>query len=211
MSPKKSKKTAAPGRYLISLRTSHEMARKLQAAAIASERGLAAEAEARIEWTFRLNEKSELDALRLKYGPLLGVLMLAGNAAVFAGVTHHAVQTVLAEELRHIVRDHSKGVEQRADILMKMVGGDNAWLSDAAAYRKAVAAAVRVLEAFKPDDDGAIDRFPQISPNLIADESLTAVQTHPDMEIIRSLLGDLINRLPPPTAESAPRSPPDPE
>jgi hypothetical protein len=98
MPAKKAKKPPAPKRYLISLRISHEMARKLQAAALASERGLAAEAEARIEQSFRLSETAELDALRLRYGPFLGVLMLAGETADITGFSQAGSESLIRKE-----------------------------------------------------------------------------------------------------------------
>ena len=201
MPSKKTKKPPTPKRYLISLRVSHELARKLQAAATASERGLAAEAEARIEQTFRLSEKSELDALRLRYGPFLGILMLAGEAAVTTGLSHVATGTMY-----RMRRAEIEGRDTKSDeALAGLIGDPFEWLDDPAGYRKAVAAANLVLQAFSPPEDGKGDMAPTIKADNLVNHTLRDIHSL-RLAILRSQLGDLIKRLPPPTAATEPRS-----
>jgi hypothetical protein len=216
MPPKKAKKPPAPKRYLISLRVSHEIARKLQAAAIASERGLAAEAENRIEQTFRLSETAELDALRLRYGPFLGVLMLAGEAADLTGFSEVGSEILSRKEAAgEINREDKSDPDKWAKIVADSSLAERfAWLNSPVAYRNGIAAATLIFQAFAPPDDSSRDVSPSVTADWwvswFASRQLRDVRYKPDLKIIRSLLGDLINRLPPRTP-TEPHSPPDPK
>ena len=82
---KVSKKQQDSGkRYPVALRLGYAAREQLERAAMRSGRGLSAEAEARIEWTFR-DDDTVMDVLRLRYGDFADVIMLAAYAANTAG------------------------------------------------------------------------------------------------------------------------------
>jgi hypothetical protein len=88
-------------RYPLGMRVSHDIRTKLEEAANASGRSLTAEAEHRLEDSFR-REQSALDALSLKYGDRFGrVLIAAADAGQRTGRLYGSATA----------RDRSDGIE----------------------------------------------------------------------------------------------------
>ena len=180
-------------RYLIGLRLGHNARVKLEKAATESGRSLAAEAEARLEWSFRSTENPEAGPLQLKFGRFFGVMLAAGLAA--DRVARHEVMAKAHEDW-----ENEKLIESTIDLA--------GWVDDPAAYEKAIAAAEEVMKTFRPAGDRD-DRLPPDSPHRVANMLFRDLPARPELAYVRSALGDLINRLP--TAVAAPHSPPDPE
>jgi hypothetical protein len=201
---KVSKKQRDSGkRYLVSLRLGLDTRQKLEEAATKSGRSLAAEAETRLELTFRQDEQSEINALKLQFGPFLGVLLAAGVVAEKFSALHHILR---------VQEQWKREGDVRLGDVMNSQGGPFGWLNDPVAYKKALVAANEVFESFKPVKETAEDEdpFPKIDPKQARD-LLRYLILRPEYTLIRSALGDLINRLPPPTDATESHSHQDPE
>ena len=129
--------------------------------------------------------------------------MLAGEAAVATGMSHVATGAMYRMQKAEAEGRDTKSDKARAEL----IGLPFDWIDDPAGYRKAVAAVNLVLQAFSPPDDGRGDMVPTITADDLVNATLRDIHSLRP-EIIRSLLGDLINRLSP-TAATDPRSPPD--
>lgn len=187
-------------RYLVSLRLGIDTRQKLEEAASRSGRSLAAEAEAQLDFTFRLDDRSVVDALRLNYGPFLGVLLAGGMVAEKFTTLQHTLR----------VQDYWKreGDLQLGEAMSRH-GGPFGWLNDPVAYKKALVAANEVFELFQPiNSTNEEDPFPNVNPKQARDV-LRFLIMRPENAFIRTALGDLIERLPDDVA--APHPPPTPE
>ena len=180
-------------RYLIGLRLGHYARVKLEYAAAVSGRSLAAEAEARLEWSFRSSEQPEAGPLQLKFGRFFGVMLAAGLAA-----DRVARRELLAKAHEDWLND--KLLESTIDLA--------GWVDDPAAYAKAMAAAEEVMKTFMPAGDRD-DRLPPESPHRVANRLFRDLPGRPELAYVRSALGDLIDRIPS-TAGSAQGSHSDP-
>jgi hypothetical protein len=221
-------------RYQIALRVGYEMRKALEGAAAKSGRGLAAEAEERIGWTFRLDQKSELDTLRIMFGPFLGVLLLAGMAAQNAGSNYFTKLALAAFRAQQEGKPLPPAtVAPATEPLLSLQHAMSAWIAEPAGYLWAADAAYQVIKAFCPPGDRHLDLFPEADAEIRVHVTsiLNQAQTNPDLALIRSVLGDLLKRLPAPTPlpegwhmiepgkpfpkrttdEAARHSPPDPE
>jgi hypothetical protein len=193
---KVSRKQADSGkRYLVSLRLGRKNRENLERAAAESGRSLGAEAEARLEWSFR-GELSALEALQFRFEEFTGVMLLAAEAAAQAGETHIATSI-----------HGDKPIAALAAALARPLPN---WMDDPVAYKKAIGAAVRILEAFRPAGDDQDDPHPTISAQA-AEFTLYKITTNhrpePFNAVVRHILGDLIKRLDrKPDAASEPHS-----
>ena len=130
--------------------------------------------------------------------------MLAGSTAVYVGDFLQVMKTMLVPGV--VIEDaliETKDAEgYKIDIggLIRAAGAKFAWIDDPVAFNKAIGAAVRVLEAFKFSGT-ADDPISKLSVDQYVSDRLKDAHSSPHFEIIRSLLGDLINRLPPPDPE----------
>jgi hypothetical protein len=197
---KLSKKQADSGkRYLVSLRLGRQNRENLERAAAESGRSLGAEAEARLERSFQ-GEKSALEALQLRFGAFTGVMLLAAVSAVLVGGAHSVMSTFGP---KHIDALHDGTPLVLAPSIRN-------WMDDPVAYKKGIAAAVRVLEAFRLAGDDQDDPYPRINPQDIADRTLHDIagdSAEPLVAFVRPFLGDLIKRLDrKPDAASEPHS-----
>jgi hypothetical protein len=192
------KKQSDKGRYLVSLRLGHDARVKLEKAAAESGRSLSAEAEARLEWSFRSSERPEAGPLQLRFGRFFGVMLAAGLAADRVGKWQ-------------LISKANPGFDAERAVKLLRAIDLSGWVDDPAAYEHAVAAAIEVMETFQPTGEKN-DELPPNSSHLAAYGLLRDIPSDPDLAYVRSGLGDLIKRLPrPPTAESAPRSRSNPE
>jgi hypothetical protein len=192
-------------RYLIGLRLGHDARVRLEKAAAESGRSLAAEAEARLEWSFRSSENPEAGYLQLKFGQFFGVMLAAGIAADHVGRWVVRWQDQFSDDER--LRQFESRTPMEDSLHLSM------WASNPAAYQKAVEVAIQVMQAFKPADinrdDTDYSELDEVVPGSI-DNLLKLILTEPRYAAVRSALGDLIDRIPS-TAEAAPRSRSDPE
>ena len=189
-------------RYLVTLRLGRKTREKLEKAANESGRSLTAEAEARLEWTFRLNEQAELDVLQLKFGPFLGTLLLAGLTANSVGEMQQTLSFGRQDGLwkkweEEDARRRKKGERftlSRAEYILPLL--QSHWVDDPVSYRKAITAATYVLKELQPPENGEEDLFPALDGAEVAEMLLKSVSPrNRDLRLIRSLLGDLIERL----------------
>ena len=180
-------------RYLIGLRLGHDARVRLEKAAAESGRSLAAEAEARLEWSFRSSENPEAGPLQLKFGRFFGVMLAAGLAA--DRVARLEVMAKAHEDWKN-----DKLIESTVDL--------EGWVDDPAAYEKAMAAVEEVMKTFRPAGDRD-DRLSPDAPHRVANMLFSDLPATPRLAYVRSALGNLINRLP--TAATGPHSPQDPE
>lgn len=220
-------------RYPVALRVGYEMRKALEDAATKSGRGLAAEAEERIGWTFRLSQRSELDMLRITFGPFLGVLLLAGMAAQSAGTNAFMEWVIDAHRALEEGTPIPRGRAALPPLEQPLSGwqAKDMWIIFENAYLQAAEAACQTIKAFCPPGDRqplSEEEATRIRGHVI--NIINHVQTNPDLALIRSVLGDLLKRLPAPTPlpegwyefappgssslfrpASSPSTPPDPE
>ncbi|MBV9859869.1 MAG: TraY domain-containing protein [Alphaproteobacteria bacterium] len=112
----------------VGFRASRDLKQRLEAAAKASGRSLSTEAQFRLERSFD-RESLFPDSLKLAFGPgLSGMLFMLGR--------------VMSESGRSALFQKSNGAPASAG-----------WLADPFAYAEAVAAAIKVLEEFRPEGD----------------------------------------------------------
>jgi predicted transcriptional regulator len=113
-------------RYALGMRVSHDIRAKLEEAANSSGRSMTAEAERRLEDSFR-REHSALDALSLKYGDRFAkVIITAAEAGLHAGKTYGAT----------VAHDRGDGIEN--------------WDQYPTAFQKASETMEEVLVASRP-------------------------------------------------------------
>jgi hypothetical protein len=195
-------------RYLVALRLGWRDRKRLEDAAAESGRSLGAEAETRLEWSFRSSENPEAGYLQLKFGQFFGVMLAAGIAADHVGRWAVRWQDQFSDDER------LKQFESRTRI--EDLSHSSVWATNPVAYEKAVAAAIQVMQAFNlaniNKEDTDYSDLDEAVPGYVTN-LLKSVSTEPKYAAVRSALGDLIDRIPQeiPTGESAPRSPPDHE
>jgi hypothetical protein len=131
---KTSRRAAVKGkRYPVNIRTTFDVRTQLEAAAAASGRSLAQEAEFRIEQTFAA-EKSLIEALNFNYGPELAFMVQAiGEAMKAAGGTAGFYVADKPEDARR-------------------------WWDHPYSFAQAMQAARTVLDAMKPAGDPKLPR-----------------------------------------------------
>ena len=185
-------------RYLIGLRLGHNARVKLEKAATESGRSLAAEAEARLEWSFRSSEKPEAGYLQLKFGQFFGVMLAAGIAADHIGGWAVRWQDQFSNDERLRQFESRTYIEDLSHL--------STWASNPAAYEKAVEAAIRVMQAFTlagaNQDDVDYSDLDESVPGYVAN-LLKSISTNPEYASVRSALGDLIDRIPRETSTAA--------
>ena len=112
--------------YPLGMRVTHDIRTKLEEAARASGRSLTAEAEHRLEDSFR-REQSALDALSLRYGDRFArILLAAADAGLYAGRGYGAM----------VAQDRGDGIEN--------------WTDYPTAYQRAVETMDEVFRATRP-------------------------------------------------------------
>jgi hypothetical protein len=120
-------------RYPLNMRTTFEVRRQLEAAAKASGRSLAQEAEYRIERSI-MDERRMVEALELSYGrELSGIMLAIGEAMKLSGQTAAFTAT-------------------------RSLEGSQNWWDNAYAFFQASKAAGAVVEALKPEGDASPPR-----------------------------------------------------
>ena len=154
-----------------------------------------------LEGTFRYSESAELAALQMKFGRFLGVFLLAASAAENIG---------LDESLRDAAArgDFGRASELRTESFHPTIDHEERWLDNPKSYDKGIAAAIAVLQAFRPPEIDPLpydpaqgvsygslfktpDEYAEFYLRSVADQKFNWRKT----AFIKTLLGDLTNRL----------------
>jgi len=146
--PRRAEKTSRRGavagkRYPVNIRTTFDVRSQLEAAAAASGRSLAQEAEFRIEQTFAA-ERSLIEALNFNYGPELAFMVQAIGEAMKLASTAGFYAARNPEDARR-------------------------WWDNPYAFAQVMQAADAVLESMKPSGDPSP---PQVTPLLTVGDPL---------------------------------------
>jgi hypothetical protein len=172
--PRRADKTAvkdkvAGKRFPLNMRTTFEVRTQLEAAAKASGRSLAQEAEYRIERTF-LDQRSLCEALDLAYGAEpAGLLLVMGEVMKDAGRSAGAFAT-------------------------GSLHGAETWWDNAYAFDQAAQAATKILDAAKPDGAPKPPTFSPLRidglPVLLGDHTASNLGKDTATGVLREILGE---------------------